>query len=653
MHDHPKASWKSGQAAGCDFCNLVTLVIQHASTQHRLKSIDMPTFNEHGDKIDTNISVWWGRKFDRFVLTIGYFTPIKKGENTTYTITACPEKKTWLLEAQSAKLTDRSSPAAINLIQWWLEDCKKRHTSCTRATDGFMPSRLLKISDGMVKLELDIQTTEPYVALSHCWGPTKPIKLLENNLQAFQQGISETNLPRTFREAVKTSQRLGYEYIWIDSLCIIQDSDLDWKQQSSFMASVYGNAALVLAASSSRSSEDGFLRRTKDNSALDHLPGITETCIKLRRRGRSRRIERSVQLRLEILRSHRGPLDDRAWAYQEEAVAKRYLSFGNLEMMWCCTEAIHSEFGSHSSQHVEAYMRMKLTTLFTSITDPRSLGTYWRRTIVFMYSCRKLTYQCDILVALSAIAQAFHFKANLTYLAGLWKEDLLRGLSWYNKRRSASQQQYCPSWSWTSVGGTSQYYDYFGSLNDDSEPCAVVVQAGTSPATTNIFGPVSDGLVVLRGPSAMATLKLNTTGEILQATSETFNGVWSQFYKLSLQGGVYQDTPLVKTSVLLRDGTREISARRLAFGESIQAQDDLQTLENQTTNVWILPLHFVSDGSEIRLQILVLGRDEMDPDRFQRLGLISQRVRIEGKDKIDTFHKVMQREMVCREFTIV
>lgn len=85
-----------------------------------------------------------------------------------------------------------------------------------------MPRRLLKLTDGMVNLQLDLDAMKPYVALSHCWGPTKPIMLLETDIQAFQHGISWTDLPRTFAEAITLTRKLGYEFIWIDTMCIIQ-----------------------------------------------------------------------------------------------------------------------------------------------------------------------------------------------------------------------------------------------------------------------------------------------------------------------------------------------------------------------------------------------------------------------------------------------
>lgn len=173
------------------------------------------------------------------------------------------------------------------------------------------------------------ETLPPYVALSHCWGSSLTLKTLSSNIEAFRIGIEHRDLPLTFKDAVKMTESLGFHYIWIDSLCIIQDSLADWEEQSSLMAFVYGNSDLVLAASSASSTDDGFLKeRTCYRESSLQL-----ACFQNR--------DKPLYLRYRLLQPKNAapmldPLDGRAWALQERLLARRYLAFGSHDTSWTC-----------------------------------------------------------------------------------------------------------------------------------------------------------------------------------------------------------------------------------------------------------------------------------------------------------------------------
>ena len=90
--------------------------------------------------------------------------------------------------------------------------------------------------------------TEQFATLSHCWGDRIPIKLLTTNVEAMKTQIHEEDLTPNFRDAVAVCRHLDLRYLWIDSLCIIQDSAEDWLHESSRMHSVYSNSALNIHA---------------------------------------------------------------------------------------------------------------------------------------------------------------------------------------------------------------------------------------------------------------------------------------------------------------------------------------------------------------------------------------------------------------------
>jgi hypothetical protein len=101
--------------------------------------------------------------------------------------------------------------------------------------------------------------TGRYAALSYCWGASLPLTTTTTNLQAHQSAIGFDMLPQTLQDAILIVRWMGIEYIWIDCLCILQDSRKDWEHEAARMAHVYSNAYLTIAASRAEHSGKGFL----------------------------------------------------------------------------------------------------------------------------------------------------------------------------------------------------------------------------------------------------------------------------------------------------------------------------------------------------------------------------------------------------------
>jgi hypothetical protein len=151
------------------------------------------------------------------------------------------------------------SEQAVAKARSWLRTCIATH-ACSGTTIGQLPTRVLCI-DGPedVKLHISKGASAPYACLSHCWGP-QPSLLLRTTmatLDQFQDGIPWCKLPKTFQDAIKFTSGLGLKYLWIDSLCIVQDSPADWRQEGSLMARIYESAQVTLAASISTSPDMG------------------------------------------------------------------------------------------------------------------------------------------------------------------------------------------------------------------------------------------------------------------------------------------------------------------------------------------------------------------------------------------------------------
>jgi len=144
----------------------------------------------------------------------------------------------------------------------WITDCVKNHPRCINDSRPFIPTRLLDVaafqnSDDIRLVMLDVKLSPTrYVALSHCWGPTTqlPITTTVSTLENRMQRIKFSHLSQTFQDAVKLVKQLGQHYLWIDSLCIIQDDKTDWAIEAAAMAAVYGNSIFTIFALSSQNS---------------------------------------------------------------------------------------------------------------------------------------------------------------------------------------------------------------------------------------------------------------------------------------------------------------------------------------------------------------------------------------------------------------
>src|SRR5205814_1827018 len=95
----------------------------------------------------------------------------------------------------------------------------------------------------------------------HCWGGVKSFRLLSDNYKACLQNIKFSNLSRNMRDAVRIAQRLGFSDIWIDSVCIVQDSKKDWATEAPKMGGVYSGAVCTIASTGSSSGDGGCFHR--------------------------------------------------------------------------------------------------------------------------------------------------------------------------------------------------------------------------------------------------------------------------------------------------------------------------------------------------------------------------------------------------------
>ncbi|KAF7881489.1 hypothetical protein EAF00_011858 [Botryotinia globosa] len=308
---------------------------------------------------------------------------------------------------------------SIPLIKEWLSVCQRLHPECKSQRPDFVPTRLIDLQAGRPKICLGSLIEEndlQYATLSHCWGvPEKKYPTLRKStlLNCFSR-IKIDELPKTFHDATKVCKELKIRYIWIDSLCMVQDDKEDWTRESFTMANVYGNCLLKIAASSSIDGSQGCFFDRGDaprchiSLKVDGKISALYYCTKISTRA------------LDDLNVF--PLESRGWVLQDRLLSPRTVHFTREQVFWDC----YTKFVSESSPFN-----------FNTAENSRGTGSWlkealsignWNR-IVANYTGRCLTYEANRLIALAGIAEKIQQQTEDKYFAGMWYDNLQEGFT--------------------------------------------------------------------------------------------------------------------------------------------------------------------------------------------------------------------------------
>lgn len=311
--------------------------------------------------------------------------------------------------------------------------------------------------------------------------------LTQDNLQSFKQHIAFEELPRTFRDAIEVTRRLGLDYIWIDALCIIQSepgsSNSDWTKEAGRMRSVYGGSFLNIAVTSAKNVHEGFLG--KDLRQHYHGGLVARVTTK-----DSCRVQNFYAPTVHEEITFETHLASRAWAFQERVLPPRTLSFGDTGMSWECRSQTSSEFLPDGFNEWSRKQGM-LPRAF-----PEDRPSDWT-SVVRKYSKTNLTYPSDRLPALSGVASRQQAATGGHYLAGIWRERLHEQLLWRIASPTSRRMRppwRAPTWSWTSVDSSVEIGSFF---MDGGKQYTTLLDAWTEPAGPDPFGAVTGGELVL------------------------------------------------------------------------------------------------------------------------------------------------------------
>ncbi|KAK4452692.1 heterokaryon incompatibility protein [Podospora aff. communis PSN243] len=353
----------------------------------------------------------------------------------------------------------------FNLLRQWIQHCETNHSAC--AASGPLPTRVINVGqagEDFVRLEeTSPDQTDRYMTLSHCWGPTPHlvIRTTKATLPEHLQRIPLTALTNTFRDAVHVTRAVGMKYVWIDSLCIVQDDADDWARESAKMGFIYANSYLTVAAAASPDSTGGCFHHNQGDK-----PALQPARIKCTTPDGLGHVFLRPRLG-DFLTLHQSPLHTRAWVKQERILSPRTIHYDTDQMLWECRESRACESGVPESAFVTQRRIWDGRLHFgegeqQESTSRRAFWWDWYD-LVESYTTHGLTKGEDKLPALSGLATMLERASGGgdRYVAGLWRDHLPFGLLWrkYKDWMKPAPTYRAPTWSWSAWDGLASFYN--------------------------------------------------------------------------------------------------------------------------------------------------------------------------------------------------
>jgi hypothetical protein len=561
-HDHHESleTLKNSAESGCAFCGLLVYSLDAYRGKWAAVARDYPGKVKDRYRLAST-------KFGAQQILFGY-------SQVGYLRGGCmPEEWSTLFDCQRRKVlirpignehppkpyVDRNEilEYEAHLIQRWTDLCFEKHTTCGHDT-LYLPNRVIDVGNSqnpVLCLTDSSEVDSPdhrYLALSHCWGLTMPAsaKTTCANIKRHEETIGYNALPLTFRDFIDIARRLQVRWIWIDSLCIIQDSKEDWEKEAEQMSDIYSKSYLTIAASGSANGTEGCHVHHERRS----YGPVDIACLEPNALGSTESIPSTRPFRvwardpdpiMSVLQQN--PLNQRGWTVQERELAPRVAHYSKDTIRWeCCELAATLEFPCGDRLPFDA------GRLFDGGSDARSpqfgnphndskpLNAITKQTLAWFelvqrYTARSLTKQSDILPALSGIAQNIALKTSDRYVAGLWESYFAHCLLWAIAVRDKEPPKHsrpanylAPTWSWASVCGPVEYLSsvngYWHTFNANPDPAFLpdLIDISLSPSGVNPYGLLEGGYMKVRGKFQTAySMKRQGTHQLYSVTPST------------------------------------------------------------------------------------------------------------------------------------
>ena len=368
----------------------------------------------------------------------------------------------------------KSGAIDFELVKAWIQQCGSWHEGCRNLEWPGAPNRTAGLRVLDVERQCLTQAVENcrYVALSYVWGNAHVIRLREHNLELLTcEGALQTlGIPRTIQDAITVVQHIGERYLWVDSLCLMQDSPSDRKMLAD-MDAIYSHAVLTIVAADGVDADAGIPGVQPDSRHLDQV--ITE-------------IKPGLHLSISMCPTdchiELSPWSSRSWTYQERLMSRRMLIFLREQVLWHCSAEkwTESRFLEHPRRtrwrgpphrfkhsdvcfdHLSAIHNVRKPVFGRRLTRTGGLEMYL--CTVEVYTARCLTFEKDVLDAFAGLGRSHETAMESRMIWGLPERFFDMAMLWFRgetflKRRicgtktpqSSGINDNCqpfPSWSW-------------------------------------------------------------------------------------------------------------------------------------------------------------------------------------------------------------
>ncbi|KAF9893199.1 hypothetical protein FE257_011622 [Aspergillus nanangensis] len=415
---------------------------------------------------------------------------------------------------------DPCSDIVFERIKGWIAECCRKHTVCEYEETPVLPRFVVEIGPSeeisgearpcLRLIENDGTLRAAYITLSFVWGVlVQPVQLSQSNIEDFKKSINYSLLPPTIRDFIYVAQRLEVKYIWIDTLCIIQDNEEVKKQQIAQMNMIFGKSFLTVQAGNVHSVHESFLR-PRDPPKLPHLKLRFDQSshIFLRANGPVPHPDAS------------SPANRRGWIFEESVLPTRLLVYGTHQMIFACLRGNRHEDGfleGPGNPCYPSFLRPKpwwaggvAQMARRRYTDERlDFLKCWHTALSVTYTVRSFTLPQDKLRAIHGVVARLQEKIGGRFIAGLWEFDMPWGLLWSSCSHVISPAYLrelhpmtrtvgfnVPSWSWASVEGRTdiRFVERFRRSGDP------VASIDTDSIQVDDMGEICRGVLKITGP---------------------------------------------------------------------------------------------------------------------------------------------------------
>ncbi|KAI1495975.1 heterokaryon incompatibility protein-domain-containing protein [Biscogniauxia marginata] len=346
----------------------------------------------------------------------------------------------------------------------WLDTCRNDHSKCWHTASEFnVDTSFFRAIDVHQLCITTIPITSEYVALSYVWGGAPPYKLIKGNkdelMTPFGLKAHWEEIPLTIRDSIELVRNLAQRYLWVDSICLTQDDELEKGKGIMAMDLVYEQSHFTIVAAGGIDANSGLpgvrpgSRTASQQIMREVLPGVNLV------------LRHTVD---DLLRASR--YNSRGWTFQEYYLSRRKLIFINSTVYFKC----HEEYWSEVADGLPVWPD-PVTEHGQVLHRPDGDVFHMLGQLLVKYSTRSLTNQSDAMDAMLGVCRRISDQAKCSLLLGIPVIAFDWFLLFYPSVTGIRRRQGFPSWAWSGWVGDYWYSSGSGNVEKWMATCTWIV----------------------------------------------------------------------------------------------------------------------------------------------------------------------------------